>query len=382
MKNFRFNIQTAVYFGRNCVEENSAFFKAYGDRAVIFTTKFPDNVPNKALMDVEAAFAKENIDYLVIDEVAVDPPVETCVELAKRARAFNADFFVGIGGGSSIDTSKAAAVLMDYPEEADPYKVFYTPVSPEKNIKTQSRIPVIGVPTTAGTGAELSPYAVLTRADTNTKLAMFPFVYCLAAFCDPRYVEGSPDFVIHTGVFDALAHGVESYLHVNNNDMNRLFAQYGFSLFKQFKDHLMSGELTAEDYDEIALHSSVMGMAFSSTGASTTLPHGLGYPLSHIKRVNHGLSCAVFLGEYLRGFKNQNLVQPIVEQCGFKNSDEFADYCNTIVTKHVNITVSEEELEQWTDAFMLTGRIASNPEPFTRDDVYSIYRRALKRYLK
>ncbi|MGM9575386.1 MAG: iron-containing alcohol dehydrogenase [Oscillospiraceae bacterium] len=382
MKNFRFNIQTAVYFGRNCVEENSAFFKAYGDRAVIFTTKFPDNVPNKALNDVEAAFAKESIDYLVIDEVAVDPPVETCVELAKKARTFNADFFVGIGGGSSIDTSKAVAVLMDHPDGEDPYKIFYTPVSPEKNIKTQSKIPVIGVPTTAGTGAELSPYAVLTRADTSTKLAMFPFVYCLAAFCDPRYIEGSPDFVIHTGMLDALAHGVESYLHINNNTLNRMFAEYGFSLFKQFKDNLLAGELTPEDYDMITLHSSVMGMAFSSTNASTTLPHGLGYPLSHIKRVNHGLSCAVFLGEYLRGFKDQSLVQPIVEGCGFNNSGEFAEYCNALVTKHVHITVSEDELEQWTDAFMATGRVSSNPEPFTRDDVYNIYRRALKRYLK
>lgn len=382
MKDFRFNIQTAVYFGRNCIEENSAFFKTYGNKAVIFTTKFPDNVPNKALNDVEVAFAKEKIDYIVIDEVAVDPPVETCVELAKKARAFNADFFVGIGGGSSIDTAKAVAVLMDHSDEEDPYKIFYTPVSPEKNIKTQSKIPVIGVPTTAGTGAELSPYAVLTRADTNTKLAMFPFVYCLAAFCDPRYIEGSPDFVIHTGMLDALAHGVESYLHINNNTMNRMFAEYGFSLFKRFKDHLLSGELTQADYDMITLHSSVMGMAFSSTNASTTLPHGLGYPLSHTKRVNHGLSCAVFLGEYLRGFKDQSIVQPVVEACGFNNSDEFAEYCNALVKKHVHITVSEDELEQWTDAFMATGRASSNPEPFTRNDVYNIYRRALKSYLK
>lgn len=382
MNNFYLNIQTAVYFGRNCVNDNSSLFKTYGDKAVIFTTKFPDGVPNKALIDIETAFERENVSYLVIDDVAVDPPVETCVELAKKARAFHADFFVGLGGGSSIDTAKAVSVLMDYPEDANPYEVYYTPVSPEKNIKTQSKTPVIGVPTTAGTGAELSPYAVLTRADTNTKLAMFPSVYCLAAFCDPRYIEGSPDFVIHTGVFDALAHGVESHLHVNNNTMNRLFGEYGFSLFRDFKDDLLSGSLSEEDYDKITLHSAIMGMAFSSTKASTTLPHGLGYPLSHIKRVNHGLSCATFLGEYVRGFKDQSLVQPIVEGCGFKNSDEFADYCNAFVKKHVNITVTEDELQEWTDAFMETGRIASNPEPFTRDDVYNIYRRALTPYLK
>ena len=189
MNSFRFNVQTAMYFGRNTVREHASFFKAYGSRAVIFTTVFPEGHPNQGLVDLEDVFKAEGIEYLVLDEVEVDPPVDTVVKLSRRAAEFKADFFVAVGGGSSIDTSKAVAVLLDHPEESDPYKVFYTPVDPALNIRSQCSMPIFGIPTTAGTGAEVSPFAVLTRADIHTKLAMFPYVYCTAAFLDPRYIE-------------------------------------------------------------------------------------------------------------------------------------------------------------------------------------------------
>ena len=222
----------------------------------------------------------------------------------------------------------------------------------------------------------------MTRADIHTKLAIFPWVYCTVAFLDSRYIEGIPEFIIHTGAFDALAHGVESYIHVKNNPMNRMFAEFAFGLFKQFKDHMKTGELTEEDYENIMLHSFVQGLAFSSTDALTTIPHGMGYPLSHIKYVNHGLSCAIFLAEYVRNFKDQSIVQPIVEMCGFKDSDEFAAYCKSILEKDVDIEVSDDELNQWTDDFMKTGRTSSNPEPLDRDAIYNLYKKSLAPYIK
>ncbi len=386
MKDFRFNLQTAAYFGRNCIEKNIELFKTYGSKAVVFTGPHLSGRlsegRHQSVIDVENALKKEGIPYLLVDEVEIDPPVETCARTAKQVRPFGADLLIGVGGGSSLDTAKAVGVLLDAPEDADPYEVLYRKVTPYENIKTQCKLNVICVPTTAGTASELSPYAVMTRADIHTKLAIFPWVYCVAAFLDPRYVETAPDMILHTGVFDALAHGVESYLHNNHNRMNRLFAEFGFSLFKDFKDGMASGNLSEEDYDKIMLHSAVQGMAFSSTNSSTTLPHGMGYPLSHIKHVNHGLSCAVFLGEYIRGFKDQSLVKPIVEQCGFANSDEFADYCNDFINRHIDIQVTEAELQQWTDDFMATGRMPSNPEQLTRDELYQLYKISLARYIK
>lgn len=380
MENFRYNTQTALFFGKNCLKNNKEFFCTYGKRAVIFTSIFYDDLQNIGLNDMKEVFDETGVEYLVLDEVKTDPPVDTVVALAKQAGEFNADFFVAIGGGSVLDTCKAVAVLLKHSDEKDPYKVFYGMGSPSHSIKTEVDIPIFAVPTTAGTGAEVTGFAVLTRADTDTKLCMYPVVFCDAAFLDSRYISESPSFLIHTGVIDALAHGVETYLHVGSNPMNRMLAEYGFRLFAKFKDRMTEGTLTEEDYDNMLLASYVQGMAFMQS--STTIPHGMGYPLSHFKFVNHGLANGIFLGEYVRGFKNKELVQPIVELCGFADADEFAVFCKKITEIDVNITVTEEEIQKWTDDFMkLDFRLASNPEPLARADIENLYRKSLSRYI-
>lgn len=379
MKSFKYNTQTALFFGRNVLKDNAEFFKAYGKKAVVFTSQFYKGCTNKGLRDIKTVFEQIGTDYLVLDRVQVDPPIEDVIELARKAAEFGPDYYIAIGGGSSIDCCKAAALLNEHPG-TDPYEVFYGLGHQSTSITTEIKAPVFAVPTTAGTGSEITGFAVLTRADTNTKLAMYPMAFCTASFVDPSYVEDSPAFLIHTGVIDALAHGVEGCLNVMHTPFNAVLSDYAFKLFKGFKDHMVSGELTEEDYDNMALCSFVQGMAFMQS--CTTIPHGMGYPLSHIKGVNHGLSNGIFLGEYVRRFKDQSLVQPIVEKCGFKNSDEFAEWCKAITEEDVNIEVSEKEIQQWTDDFMkLDFRLAWNPEPLTRDDIYNLYKISLKRYI-
>lgn len=380
MKNFKYNTQTALFFGKGCIAENASVLKDFGKRAVIFTSIFADGCENRGLRDMEEALRSQGIEYLVLDGVEVDPPVDTVVKLAEKASDFHADFFIGIGGGSSLDTAKAAAVLLSHPEEKDPYQAFYGMGAPSKSIRSETKIPMIAVPTTAGSGSEVSGFSVLTRADTNTKLCMYPLVFPEIAFLDSDYIKDSPNFLIHTGVIDALAHGVETYLHVGSNPLNRALAEYGFRLFAGFKDRMAEGKLQDEDFDSMILAAYVQGMAFMQS--STTIPHGMGYPLSHIKHVSHGLANGIFLGEYVRGFKDQSLVSPIVKMCGFKNSDDFADFCRLITEDDVNIEVTEQEIQEWTDDFMkLDFRLAANPEKLDRSDIENLYRRTLQKYI-
>lgn len=381
MNNFQYNTQTAMYFGHNCIENNAELFKTYGKRAVIFTSKFAEGFVNLALVDVEKVFNDLGIEYLILDGVKEDPPVDVVVALAKEAAKFNADFFFAVGGGSSIDTSKAVAMLVENPDVEDPYEVFYGLGAFAKTIKSAIKTPIFAVPTTAGTGAEVSQFAVLTRADTHTKLSVYPCCFCEAAFLDSRYIKSAPIGLFYSGVIDALAHGVETHLHVGSNPLNRMLAENGFKLFNQFKGRMIKQELTDEDYDSIQLASFVQGMAFMQS--STTIPHGMGYPLSHIKHVGHGLANGIFLGEYIKGFKDQSLVQPIVEMCGFKNSEDFCWFCKQITEDYVDIEVSEEEIQQWTDDFMaVPWRLTSNPEPVTREMIENLYKKSLARYIK
>lgn len=379
MSVFKYNTQTSCLCGRGCVEAYADIFLKYGRRAAILTSKFAEGCRNYALEDVKAALGKRGIEYIVIDRVMENPPVESVAELAKECEGFGAQFFIAIGGGSSIDSAKAVSLLMKYPG-VEPYEVFYGMGKPSDSLKSESDLPVFAIPTTAGTGAEVTGFACLTRSDTDTKLSMYPVVYCEAAFLDPEYICHSPNFLLHSGAMDALAHGVETYLHTGSNIINRSIAEVGFKLFAGYKDALAENTLSGDDFLNMQIAAFMMGMAFMQS--STTIPHGMGYPLSHYKRVNHGLACAIFLGEYLRSFRDQTLVEPIVKACGFENTDEFASYIAGIMRQDIHLSVSMDEIEKWTDDFMkLDFRLASNPEPLTREDIKGIYVRSLSPYI-
>lgn len=181
--------------------------------------------------------------------------------------------------------------------------------------------------------------------------------------------------------FHALAHGVESYLSARSGEVSRTMAAYGMKLFARFKDNLLSESLTESDMEDMLTAASLQGIVVMMT--STTIPHGMGYPLSHFKEVNHGMSCAIFLGEFLRELKEQSAdVTDVVHLCGFKSLDDFCLYIKTIVARNVSFTVSTGEIEDWTDDVMkLDKRIENVPTDISRETVEHIYRAALAPYI-
>lgn len=380
MKGFRYSVPTAILFGSDCITENGALFKGYGEKACIFTKQFVGGARNLALEDVEATFKAEGIDYIIVDDVEENPPVLSIEGMANKVREYGPDFMIAVGGGSAMDTSKAVAVLVDHPGK-DPYEVFFGGGYPTGNTKGEKTIPLFAVPTTAGTGSEVTGYAVLTREDTHTKLAMSQVVYFENAFLNYRYIKDSPSFLIHNGAIDALAHGVETYVNNRSNFMNRSVAEIGFKLFSEFKDAMYNDSMTQEDFEKIILAATVQGMAFMQAG--TTLPHGMGYALSHFKHVPHGHACGIFLGEYLKAFKDQTIVEPIVKMCGFDTVDAFAQYIKDICARDVKIEVTQQELNEWAEDFCkLEVRLVKHPEKIGVEEISTIYNNALAAYIK
>lgn len=385
---FRFNVETCVYFGRHCLEQKKDIFNkyvgVYGNRACIVTSKFQGGNKNLALEEVTKTFDELGIEYIVFDGVEENPPVENVASFRAEAEAFKPDLMIGVGGGSALDSAKALGMLLQHPG-VDPVEVFFGPGCPQDNIKTALKMPMFAFPTTCGTGSEVTGGAVLTRNDIHTKEAMYMWAFPSVSFVDPRYTKGAPLYLLDTGVMDALAHGLEASVHVDANFLNKGLAKMAFGLFAGFKDHLREGldALTDDDYDNMCLASLTQGLAFMN--ACTTIPHGLSYPLSHYKNVNHGLSCSLFLGEYFRNFHDQSLVQPLMEDCGFADSHEFADFVKEVTNRDVHITVTEAEIDKWTDDFMtmpsFQWRFAANPEKLTREDIHRIYHRSLEAYI-
>lgn len=381
MNAFKHFSPTAVFFGEYCIKNNAAFIATLGKRAYIITSKFPNGCRNYALEDAEETLLGLGIEYEITSDVQENPPVSNIVHMTNAIREYAPDFLLGVGGGSSIDSAKAVSVLIGQPADCDAAAMFFDGPVPFDANKGVGTLPVIAVPTTAGTGAEVSCFSVLTNEQTHTKRAIAQPVFCEAAFLDSRYIREAPAFIIHTGALDALAHGVECYVNNTSNCINRSLAEIGFKLFSQYKDNMLNNCLTNEDFDKLILVSNIMGVAFMRSG--TTLPHGMGYPLSHFKHVSHGLACSITLGEYLKIFKDESIVMPIVEQCGFKSVDEFADYLSVIIARDLHIEVSEQEIDQWAeDFFSLKYRLAKHPEPVVFEDIKNIYSNSLKNYIR
>ncbi len=375
MKSFLFAIPTPIYFGDECVPKHADLIGSFGKRAYIITSRFVQGCPNYALEDIEQILKDKSIAYEVFMDVEENPPLQSVPVLTKKVKEFAPDFLIGIGGGSPLDMTKAVSVLLPRINE-DPVDVFYGNGMPYDKTTSEGSLPVIAIPTTAGSSSEVTGFAVLTREDTQTKLAMCQKVFVNVAFLDARYIRHSPAYLLHTGTLDALAHGAETYVNINSNFMNRSIAEIGFKLFSEFKDNMLNDRLTDQDYEKMILASNIQGMAFMQAG--TCLPHGMSYPLSHYKHMSHGLACGILLGEYLKAFKDQSIVQPIVTLCGFKDSDAFADYIKQIAKKDVKIQVTKEEINQWAREFCsLDFRLAKHPEPIGIKEITQIYEQAL-----
>lgn len=375
MKPFRFAVNTAIYFGGECIKNNAALFNSFGKKAFIITSKFPPGCRHYALEDIEAVLKSQGIEYKVNMEVIENPPVSSISAITEDARSFKPDFLVAPGGGSAVDSAKAVSVLLKY-KGKDPMEVFYGGGLPFGKIVSEGSLPLVVVPTTAGTGSDVTGFSVLTREDTQTKLAIGQQVFPNVSFLDAKYIMEAGPKLTHAGALDALSHGVETYVNVTSNFMNRSIAEIGFKLFSEYKDAMLVNEYTFEQREKMLLAATVQGMAFMQAG--TCLPHGMSYPLSHYKHVPHGIACGIILGEYLRIFKDQSTVHPIIKMCGFATVDEFAGYLKQLISQDITIDVTEKEIVQWGQEFYsIKYRLEKHPEPISVDDIIQIYRNSL-----
>lgn len=379
MSCFVYHAPTAIYNGGGCLESQKAAIASFGARAFIITGKFSDGCPNLALEDIIKLYDELGVAYAVCDEVEENPSVESVAAISDRVRSFAPDYIFAIGGGSALDTAKAVNVLLGFAPETDAYKAFYDG-EPCMNVCSSGKLPMLAVPTTAGSGSDVMGFAILTRNDTHTKLRINQLSFFSASFLDPRYISASPDWLLEAGALDALAHGIEAVLNTRANDLSRLWNYYGFELFKSFKDALLERTLTDTDYGNMLLAASVQGMG--NMQCCTTIPHGLGYSLTHFKDVSHGFANMLVMAEFLRTIDDTAAVNDVLARCGFADIDDFGEYMHRILKRNVSITVTDAELRSWaSECASLTPRLEAHIQPITEDEIYDILIRSLKEYM-
>ena len=336
VKTLKYYMPVKVYDETNCVRNHASELAALGRKALIITGRHSAKACG-ALDDVIAALTTHGCTFCHFSEVEENPSVETVVLAAEYGLEEGADFVIGIGGGSPMDAAKAAAFLMDRdrPEAGYLYN---------KDIETTA-LPVAAVPTTCGTGSEVTAVSVLTMHNKRTKSSIPHKIFPELALIDGKYLTGAPFSVIVSTSADALAHLIESYLSSKADDYSRYTALSGLQIWSTVRGILV-GERPASGEDMAALMraSTYGGMAIAQTG--TSLPHALSYIVTYDTKLSHGFAVGIFLTGFLSEASEEDR-EKILTAAGFADLGEFSAFMKEILP---NPVVPEETMQRTFEA--------------------------------
>jgi alcohol dehydrogenase class IV len=362
---FDINIPVRVISGRGCVRENAGKV-AVGRRAFIVCGAHGAK-KSGALDDVCAALNCAGSEYMIFDKSVENPPVAMCREGGRAAADYGADFVIGIGGGSSLDAAKAVAAFATNPL-IEPLDIY----DPAKRIKHS--LPLVLIPTTAGTGSETNPYAVLTLPDGKRKKTFTcEDSWAKIAFVDPEYTMSMPRAGTISCALDAFSHGIESYLSPKSTDVSSMLAMYAM---KKVWNVLTAypEDFTYEMREDLMYASCAAGAAISITG--TGFPHPLGYSLTLLDGVPHGAACAVFEGDYIE--YNERTEAGLA---GLEKIYEALDAKPGVMKEFlpalsgVDLKLTEEQISEHVELACGAKNYANSPYVISKDEMYDIYRK-------
>ena len=254
------------------------------------------------LADVLPGFARTELTVEVFDQVVADPPEAILLAAVEQARALKAQLIVGFGGGSSMDVAKLVALLA-HPECAQELAQVYG----VGNARGQ-RLPLILVPTTAGTGSEVTQISIITTGETTKMGVVSPLLLPDLALLDAELTLGLPPAVTAATGIDAMVHAIEAYTSaLKKNPLSDLLAREALRLLAANLDEVVHNGGNREARQAMLLGSCLAGQAFAN--APVAAVHALAYPLGGHFHIPHGLSNALVLPHVL-GF-NGNAAAPL-----------------------------------------------------------------------
>ncbi|MDD3953166.1 MAG: iron-containing alcohol dehydrogenase [Lentisphaeria bacterium] len=264
--------------------------------------KLVSGEPVRMLLVVSGTVAASGIgrDFITMlgDRVAArycsvphDPPLSVVTEIIDLIRQHRINVLLALGGGSVMDASKAAALLSQGNSSVKEYFEGTIPL-PEKVL------PMLALPTTAGTGSESTPNAVLTDTDGHLKRAIRSgLMVPAAALCDPDFTLDLPQRVTAESGLDALTQALESYVSTGASEYSRGLAEKATGLILKWLPEAWKNGSNAEARLRMAEGSMLGALAFAQSGLGAV--HGLAHPIGHLLNLPHGFTCAVLLPHIL-----------------------------------------------------------------------------------
>ena len=281
----RFVLNETSYHGKGAINAIPDEIKARGFKKVLVACD-PDLIKFGVAQKVTSLLDKENIAYEIFSEIKPNPTIENVKAGVDAFKACGADVIVAIGGGSSMDTAKAIGIIITNPEFCDVRSL--EGVAPTKN----KCVPIIAVPTTAGTAAEVTINYVITDADNNRKMVCvdvhdIPVV----AVVDPDMMSTMPASLTAATGMDALTHAIEGYITKGAWELSDMFHIKAIEIIAKSLRAAVKNEDAGRE--GMALGQYVAGMGFSNVGLG--IVHSMAHPLGALYDTPHGVANAIIL---------------------------------------------------------------------------------------
>lgn len=332
--------------------------------------------------DALASLKQHSIAYTIYDQVQADPPDHVVLSAVEMAISQQIDGVIGYGGGSSMDVAKLIAILAN-PQQNQQLNDMYG----VGNIKGQ-RLPLIQVPTTAGTGSEVTCVAIVTTGETTKMGVVSPTLYADIAILDAELTTGLPPSVTAATGIDAMVHAIEAYTSVHKKNLySDMLAKQALVLLDQ------NLQIAIHQGDNLIARQNMLfgamlaGQAFANSPVAAV--HALAYPLGGHYHISHGLSNALVLCEVIRfnishAANDYAALMHILDPSAQGSEESLANQLIDRLEQHMiqsglprrlkELKIPEQDLDMLArDAMLQTRLLVNNPREVTHADALAIY---------
>ena len=380
----KFVLNETSYFGEGARKVLPEEIKKRGFKKLLVVTDeslYKAGVSTKITDLLEA----NKINYVLFHDVKPNPPIKNVLDGVEMCKSEKCDLIVAVGGGSSIDTAKGISIIIANPDRAD-----VVSLNGASNTKNKG-LPIIALPTTAGTAAEVTINYVITDPEKEIKMVCvdehdIPII----AIVDTELMASMPKSVASSTGMDALTHAIEGYITKSRNIMSQMFSMKAIQLIY---DNLAKAvnEKDQDAINKVGLGQYIAGMAFSNVGLG--IVHSMAHQLGAVYDTPHGLANAILLptvmefnGEVSYEEFRKILTEAMhIDATEFTKEEVIKTFCECIrnLSNDVGITqtvkdvgAKKEDFEMLADKAMVDPCKPGNPRDVTKEDFIMLYNKA------
>lgn len=380
---FHYELSTEIIFGIGATNELAETLRTL-ESSRVFVISDPGVEQVGILKTITDILEEAKVIFATSTELKGEPDVKAISLATEKAKEFKADLVVGVGGGSALDAAKAVAVMLKNKGQIIQYAGL--------NKIPEPGIPIICIPTTAGTGSEVTIWTVITDKENKVKYGIGgKYLTPSVAICDPSLTLSLPGSITAATGCDALSHALESFVNKATQPISEALSRESMRLIaKSLRKAVAQGDNLEARYDML-LSSTMAAMAFNPTRLG--LAHALGMPLGGKFNVPHSIGIAILLPQVIEFNLPGNLqrykeIAEIFDEKTEGLSHREAATLSVVAMKKLNadigipanlreFDITEHDLDHIVEEAILSGNVAVNPRKPTLEDLKEIVRRSL-----